>query len=804
MIGHSDFQEDEHEVFMKHFMNCSCCNGSKHIHKHNHDSSIMNNNYNNNNSSTITIENTKQLDNYHPYDSYLDCILEEDMTIEEKRIYLSKDYITTRIQSALRGFCMRIEFNVELQRIQIFQALVKSNKCNNYIWRQLLLEREKSEIEEEKNTIIISDIMDTEEEETDLRLVIDDDVMEYEENNEIQINNEEEQLPSDVEVDQEEETHLNIDTNEIVERELITDDDLGEMIQYLDTNDFNDKVYNEKSEENNKPFSSPFILERNIFFDINLKIKENNQEEEIIIIEEEQLVNTMSDKVEASLIGDHENVKETILQTLVEYSTLSITIDLLSNVDFIFSSTNEKWREDNEGLLNVNQIDTNQLFIYESDEAKENLEIKPTESMSVFGAYSTNITDIEFILSTAKRKVNEYTNRLEFSTFYDLHFTFNTKGDNLMEIENCLNNSIIIQEDEKEILNLQSIIRRWLTISTLRNVCLKNSKLTLITPSKEEPFNVDTKTIKELKDIDITFNKQSNYFETYHIIDQYNDVSILFSQKIEVTAVTIPISTNSEQISEEENTSEESENSTSEEEEPVKLKIYPLKKKRKQLHKSTFHKKTKTTEPEIEDDIEGNNKGEEKTKHLQQVNSSNSSSSSLYKPSSSKLIEIERAIQRNNQNFYSLTENDDLEKDKRNKNNKTEVEEMEEESKTEKITVKRKRTIPVFKPPVKNMKTTSTGFENTAKIVFIKTELSEEEQEELKNLKEKLSELEEEHKQLNDEFEKKQTLANEHIKKLHEYNEMKDIGQMLLGQLAHLDNTTVAKLYEKFGLELED
>ncbi|KAL9643057.1 hypothetical protein ABK040_003858 [Willaertia magna] len=782
MIGHSDFQEDEHEVFMKHFMNCSCCNGSKHIHKHNHDSSIMNNKYNNNNSSIITIENTKQLDNYHPYDSYLDCILEEDMTIEEKRIYLSKDYITTRIQSALRGFCKRIEFNVELQRIQIFQALVRSNKCNNYFWRQLLLEREKSEIEEEKNTIIISDIMETEEEETDLRLVIDDDVMEYEENDEIQINNEEEQLLSIVEVDQEEEeTHLNIDTNEIVERELIIDDDLGEMIQYLDTNDFNDKVYNEKSEENNKPFSSPFILERNIFFDINLKIKENNQEEENVIIIEEQLVNNMSDKVEASLIGDNENVKETILQTLVEYSTLSITIDLLSNVDvdFIFSSTNEKWKEDNEGLLNVNQIDTNELFIYESDEAKENLEIKPTESIPVFDAYSTlltNIPDIEFILSTGERKVNEYTNRLEFSTFYDLHFTFKSEGDNLMEIENCLNDSIIIQEDEKEILNLQSIIRRWLTISTLSNVCLKNTKLTLITPSNEEPFYIDT-TIKELKDIDITFNnKQSNYFETYHIIDQYNDVSVVFSQKIQLTAVTI--STNSEQICEEESTSEEStsdENSTSEEE-PVK----------------------------IEDDIEDNNKGEEKSKHLQQVNSSNSSSSSLYKPSSSKLIEIERAIQRNNQNFYSLFENDDLEKDKRNKNNKTKVEEMEEENQTEKITVKRKRTIPVFKPPVKNMKTTSTGFENTAKIVFIKTELSEEEQEELKNLKEKLSELEEEHKQLNDEFEKKQTLANEHIKKLHEYNEMKDIGQMLLGQLAHLDNTTVAKLYEKFGLELED
>ena len=43
-----------------------------------------------------------------------------------------------------------------------------------------------------------------------------------------------------------------------------------------------------------------------------------------------------------------------------------------------------------------------------------------------------------------------------------------------------------------------------------------------------------------------------------------------------------------------------------------------------------------------------------------------------------------------------------------------------------------------------------------------------------------------------------------HIDRLHEYNEVKDMGQLLLGKLAEVEGTTTAALYEQFGLGLED
>ena len=43
-----------------------------------------------------------------------------------------------------------------------------------------------------------------------------------------------------------------------------------------------------------------------------------------------------------------------------------------------------------------------------------------------------------------------------------------------------------------------------------------------------------------------------------------------------------------------------------------------------------------------------------------------------------------------------------------------------------------------------------------------------------------------------------------HISALHEYNEIKDIGQMLLGKIAEVEGTTTTALYERFGLDLDN
>ena len=43
-----------------------------------------------------------------------------------------------------------------------------------------------------------------------------------------------------------------------------------------------------------------------------------------------------------------------------------------------------------------------------------------------------------------------------------------------------------------------------------------------------------------------------------------------------------------------------------------------------------------------------------------------------------------------------------------------------------------------------------------------------------------------------------------HIDALHEYNEIKDVGQMLLGKIAELEGTTTTALYERFGLNLDN
>lgn len=44
----------------------------------------------------------------------------------------------------------------------------------------------------------------------------------------------------------------------------------------------------------------------------------------------------------------------------------------------------------------------------------------------------------------------------------------------------------------------------------------------------------------------------------------------------------------------------------------------------------------------------------------------------------------------------------------------------------------------------------------------------------------------------------------DHISLLHEYNDIKDVAQMLLGKLALTRGVTTKELYPDFGLELSD
>ncbi len=46
--------------------------------------------------------------------------------------------------------------------------------------------------------------------------------------------------------------------------------------------------------------------------------------------------------------------------------------------------------------------------------------------------------------------------------------------------------------------------------------------------------------------------------------------------------------------------------------------------------------------------------------------------------------------------------------------------------------------------------------------------------------------------------------VQEHMTRLHRYNETRDATQELLGRVAVAEGTTVAALYERFGLETGD
>ncbi|KAL9988710.1 hypothetical protein ACROYT_G003186 [Oculina patagonica] len=74
--------------------------------------------------------------------------------------------------------------------------------------------------------------------------------------------------------------------------------------------------------------------------------------------------------------------------------------------------------------------------------------------------------------------------------------------------------------------------------------------------------------------------------------------------------------------------------------------------------------------------------------------------------------------------------------------------------------------------------------------------------EEIESLEAKLEILNKDIAELSKEYSEEELQL--HIQKLHEYNEIKDVGQLLIGKLAEIDGTTTRAMYQEFGLDLDD
>jgi len=48
------------------------------------------------------------------------------------------------------------------------------------------------------------------------------------------------------------------------------------------------------------------------------------------------------------------------------------------------------------------------------------------------------------------------------------------------------------------------------------------------------------------------------------------------------------------------------------------------------------------------------------------------------------------------------------------------------------------------------------------------------------------------------------TILNDHLNRLHLYNDLKDIGTSLIGGISNATGTTTKQLYERFDLSLQD
>jgi len=78
--------------------------------------------------------------------------------------------------------------------------------------------------------------------------------------------------------------------------------------------------------------------------------------------------------------------------------------------------------------------------------------------------------------------------------------------------------------------------------------------------------------------------------------------------------------------------------------------------------------------------------------------------------------------------------------------------------------------------------------------------------EEIESLEIELEMTKKEHSELQNAQKGTETEAelNGYIEWLHKYNELKDAGQILLGKLAELENTTTKEEYKRFDLDFED
>ncbi|KND02227.1 uncharacterized protein SPPG_02709 [Spizellomyces punctatus DAOM BR117] len=75
------------------------------------------------------------------------------------------------------------------------------------------------------------------------------------------------------------------------------------------------------------------------------------------------------------------------------------------------------------------------------------------------------------------------------------------------------------------------------------------------------------------------------------------------------------------------------------------------------------------------------------------------------------------------------------------------------------------------------------------------------------NLRQRIAELTEEGRSLESALRPGvdvEEMLNSHIKLLHEYNEIKDVGQMLIGKCAEQNGTTTRSMYGEFGLDPDD